>query len=116
MAANWNLSTIPNRMPVSSSISLLQVLRKLLIGLRGDYRENIGLRLMKPEAVLIHTKPEAPADGLAALPLGAYLPQGANLKDVGIVPTLALRAEWENMNFSRVSKDKSLSLSRMMRL
>ena len=75
---------------------LLKVLGELLVALRGDDRQRVDVKAAQPFALLVHAKPQAAADRLAALPFGAHLAQGADLEDVRVVPALAQRRVGED--------------------
>ena len=75
---------------------LLEVLGKLLIALGGDDGERVDLEAAQPLAILVHAETQAAADGLAAFALGAHFAQGADLKDVRVVPALLQRGVGED--------------------
>ena len=70
---------------------LLEFLGELFVALGRDHRKGVHLEAAQAFAVLVHAEAQAAPDGLAALLLGSHLPQGADLKDVRIVPAFAKR-------------------------
>ena len=56
----------------------------------------LSLEAPQPLALLVHAEAQSPADGLAAFALGSHFAQGANLKDVGVIPALLQRRMGED--------------------
>ena len=75
---------------------LLQILGELFVALHRHHSECVDLEAADALALLIDAQAQAAADRLPALALGAYLAQGADLKDVGVVPTLLQRGMGED--------------------
>ena len=94
---------------------LLKVFGELLVALGRDHGQRVHVEAAQPLALLVHTEPQAAADGLPALALGAHLAQAQIWKTFGLSQP-SRSAEWEKMNFSLVSKLSSFSLSFMIRL
>ena len=94
---------------------LLQALGELLVALGGDDREDVDLGVPHAVARLVDTEPQAAADGLPALDLGAHLPQGEIWKTLGLSQP-SFNAECEKMNRSGVAKLNNSSFFRMIRL
>ena len=76
-------------MPVSALDLLLEIIGKFFVALRGNNRERVDLKAVQALALLIDAQAQAAPNGLPSLAFGADVAQGANLKDVGIVPTFA---------------------------
>ena len=74
----------------------LQVLGELLVALAGDDGQGVHLESALPLAGLVDAEAQAPADGLPAFPLRRYVPQGADLEHVGVVPAFAERRMGED--------------------
>jgi len=77
------------RLPGLLVVVGLEAARKGLVGLVGDHRQAGDFTVVDPGAMLVDGQAQAASDLLATRDRRARVSQGADLEDVGVVPSLA---------------------------